>query len=172
MLSTLAKALLVSTALSPALGAVAVRSIAAQRSWTTWIWWVAVAILLILLCWLLLRYASSNLQRDSVTVEGVERNDREMLAFLFVYLLPFVQVDSGSFSADWITLLFVVGVIVLAIVHADALHFNPVMSLLHYRFYSIRDACGQSSLLIAKERISKSNSTVSVVRLAPNVYLV
>lgn len=171
MLSVTARFLLVSTALSPVLAAVAIQSIADNQSWRTWIWWVIVALCLVILCWLLLRYAASNVQKDSVTIESVERHDREMLAFLFVYLLPFVRSDDGPYEGTWITLLFVFCIIVLAIVHAGALHFNPVMSLLRYRFYSIRDDQGVSSLLIMKERLARPGNPVQVVQLARDVYL-
>ena len=171
MLSVIAKILLVSTALSPVLGAVAVISIADHQSWTTWIWLVAVALLLVILCWLLLEYARNSAQKDSLTIESLERNDREMLAFLFVYLLPFIRSTDGAYSGEWITILFVVCVIVLAMVHADALHFNPVMSLLRYRFYSIRDSQGVSGLLISRDRLHRTDRTLQVVRLAPNIYL-
>ncbi len=41
MLSIFAKFLLVSTSLSPVLGAVAINQLECGKPWTNWIWWIA-----------------------------------------------------------------------------------------------------------------------------------
>src|SRR5690554_5173995 len=103
MLNTLAKFLLVSTSLAPVLGAVAINQIAHQEPWTRWVGWFGAAILLVVLCWAMLRYAADNAQKHLFHIKEFERNDQEVLAFLLAYLLPFVSAENMAFTGDWLT---------------------------------------------------------------------
>ena len=85
-MSRLAKYHLVSTALSPILGAVAVDQIANGKPWTMWGWWLGLALLLVLVCHGLLRYAARKVQRQTIRIVEIEHNSQEMLAFLIAYL--------------------------------------------------------------------------------------
>ncbi len=172
MLSFFAKTVLVATSLSPVLGAVAVTEFERGQAWTSWIWWVITAVVLALLCWIVLRYASNNAQRSLLDIAELERKDQDMIVFLFIYLLPFVRSASSTFANEWMTSIYVLGIIVVAISHAGAFHFNPVMRLLFsYRFYSVRNREGLSLLLISKRDLRRNHEEVQVVRLAWNVYL-
>ena len=99
MMNLFAKCLLVSTSLSPVLGAMAVYQFERGEPWTCWIWWLAVAVLLVILCWLLLRYMAQNGQRQLFEIREFERKDQELLAFLFIYLLPFVRSEEACHRA-------------------------------------------------------------------------
>ena len=63
MLNFIAKCLLVLTSLSPVLGAVAITQFAHDKPWTSWGKWLVGDILLVILCWTLLRYAKKNAQK-------------------------------------------------------------------------------------------------------------
>lgn len=171
MLNIGAKFLLVATSLSPVLGAVAVKEFERCDPWTSWIWWIVVALCLVTLCQILLKYAEKNLQTELLYVKEFERKDQEMLAFLFIYLLPFVRSEHAAFVNEWLTSVYILMIIVLAIAHAGAFHFNPVMRLLGYRFYAIRDRHGVSNLLISGEDLLTAGMDVRTVRIARNVYL-
>lgn len=171
MLNRFAKFLLVATSLSPILGAIAVNQIAAGKSWCDWAPWIGAALLLILLCVLMLRYSSKNIQKQKVTVREFERSDKEVLAFLLAYLLPFISADNLSFDGQWITGAYILTIIFLAVSHAGALHFNPVMGLLGYHFYAIKNPEGVSQLLISKMELKRPGKDIEVVNLAQNVYL-
>jgi hypothetical protein len=54
MLSQFAKGLLVATSMAPILGAIAVNQITQGQPYSNWAPWLAVAILLGLICWLVL----------------------------------------------------------------------------------------------------------------------
>ena len=171
MLNFFAKSLLVSTSLSPVLGAVAVNQFERGEPWTNWIWWLAVAFFLVFLCWLLLRSAAKTAQKHALYIKEFERRDQEMLTFLFIYLLPFVRSEHSTFADDWLTSVYILAIIVLAIAHAGAFHFNPVMRLLRYRFYAVKNQNGVSNLLISKTDLRRPGKEVQTVRLAWNVYL-
>ena len=171
MLNFVAKCLLVLTSLSPVLGAVAVNQFAHGKPWTNWSRWLVGALLLVTLCWIMLRYAKKNAQKHLFYIQGFDRRDQEMLIFLFAYLLPFVRSETVAFASEWFTSIYILGIIILVIAHAGAFHFNPVMRLLGYRFYAVKNREGISNLLISKTDLRRSGKEVQTVRLAPDVYL-
>ena len=171
MLNIVAKCLLVATSLSPVLGAVAIKQFEHGEPWTSWVGWLAVAFLLVSLCWGMLRYAAKNAQNHLLYIKEFERKDQEMLTFLFIYLLPFIRSGNSTFANEWITGAYVLAIIILAIAHAGAFHFNPVMRLLGYRFYSVRDPHGVSNLLISRPDLRRPGAEIQTVRLAWNVHL-
>lgn len=171
MLNRFAKLLLVATSLSPVLGAVAVNQIALGKSWLKWVPWLAVALLLVLICWLLLRYAALNAQKQILRIQQFENNDKEVLAFLLAYLLPFISSKDMAFEGQWLTGTYIIAIIFLVIAHAGAFHFNPVMGFLGYHFYGVKSSEGVSQLLISKEELCRPGKEVETVRLAHNIYL-
>ena len=92
MLNIVGKGLLAATSLSPVLGAVAVSEFERGEPWMNWAWWVAAAILLAVLCWLMLRYAAKKAQKSLFYIKDFERKDQEMLVFLFIYLFAVYSV--------------------------------------------------------------------------------
>lgn len=171
MLNNLAKFLLVSTSLAPVLGAVAVNQFAHHEPWTRWGAWLGSALLLVFLCWAMLRYAAKNSQKHLFHIREFERNDKEVLAFLLAYLLPFVSAENMAFTGDWLTGAYILGIIFLVIAHAGAFHFNPVMGLLGYHFFAVRNGDGVSHLLISKNELRMPDRDLQTVRLAHGVYL-
>ncbi len=171
MLNRFAKFLLVATSLSPALGAVAVNQFAIGKPWTGWLPWVVVALLLVAICVLLLKYAAGNVQKQTLRIEQFENNDKEMLAFLVTYLLPFISSKDLAFEGQWLTGTYILAIIFMVIAHAGAFHFNPVMGLLGYHFYGIKNGEGVSLLLISKAELRRPGRDVETVRLADNIYL-
>lgn len=171
MMNTLAKFLLVSTSLSPLLGAVAVNQLARGEPAIRWSPWLAVAMLLVFLCWALLRYAAKNIQHHQFNIKEFERNDKEVLAFLVTYLLPFLSTEKMGFIGEWLTGAYVLAIIFLVIAHAGAFHFNPVMGLLGFHFYSVKNDDGVSHLLISKGELRRPGQDLNTVRLAHGIYL-
>ena len=172
MLNIRARFILVSSSLSPALGAIAVSQIVCDERWTTWIWWPIGALVLILMCWRVLEYAKRKAPEHPLYIKEFERRDHEVLTFLFVCLLPFIRTTNLDFADDWIIIAYVISIIVVALIHANAFHFNPVMSLIFgYRFYSVKSQQGISSLLISKKELRRPEVQVATVLIGTNIYL-
>ena len=171
MLNTFAKFLLVSSSLSPLLGAVAVNQFSRGEPVTRYGAWLAAAVLLVALCWALFRHASKNIQTDSYWIKEFVREDKEMLAFLVTYLLPFLSTEKMGFAGDWLTGAYILLIIFLVISHAGAFHFNPVMGLLGYHFYSVKNKDGVSHLLISRPELRRPGQELQTVRLASSIYL-
>ena len=171
MLNLGAKYLLVTTSLSPVLGAVAIGQYECKAPWPYWVIPLVIALLLILICWIILGKVSRKAQNELFRIEEFERKDQEVLIFLFIYLLPFVRSPNPSFASEWLMSIYVLGIIVVAVAHADAFHFNPVMRCLGYRFYSAKNQHGISSLLISNRNLRRIGEELITVKLAWNVYL-
>lgn len=172
MLNIFAKCLLVSTSLSPVLGTMAINQFERGKPCTMWIWWLVVAFILVVLCWALLKYAAKKAHKHLFYIKEFERKDQEVLTFLFIYLLPFVLSGNSTFASDWLTSIYILLIIIIAIAQADAFHFNPVMRLLlGYRFYAAKNRHGVSNLLISNKDLRRPEKEVQTVRLAWNIYL-
>ncbi len=171
MLNRFAKFLLVATSLSPILGAIAVNQYSLGKPMSSWLPWLAVAILLVLICWGLLHYSARNAQKQSVRIAQFESSDKEVLSFLLAYLLPFLSSKDMAFDGQWLTGAYVIAIIFLVIVHAGIFHFNPVMGLLGYHFYNVKNGEGVSLLVISKAELRRPGKDVPSVRLAHNIYL-
>jgi len=172
MLNGFAKFLLVATSLSPILGAVAVNQIALQKPWTSWALWLGAAVLLVVICYSLLRYAEQHSQPEKIYIESFEANDRDVLAYLLAYLLPLLSSKTMGFEGEWLTGAYILLIIFLVVSHTGAFHFNPVMTLLGYHFYGVKTESGVSQLLICRGTLSRPKQEVSTVRIAPHIYLV
>lgn len=170
MLNTFATLLLVSTSLAPILGAVAVNEFARHEPWAA-SGWVLAALVLIFLCWFMLRYAAKNAQVQPFHIKEFERSDQEVLAFLLAYLLPFISNDNLTFTGSWLTGGYILLVIFLVVAHAGALHFNPVMGLFGFHFYAVKNGDGVSHVLISKIELRRPSRDIEAVRLTNHVYL-
>lgn len=171
MLNRFAKLLLVATSLSPVLGAVAVNQIALKQPWISWVPWLSSAVLLVLICGFLLKYAEMHSQRETIYIAEFEANDKDMLAFLLAYLLPLISSKNMDFEGQWLTGAYILLIIFLVVSHSGAFHFNPVMGLLGYHFYSIKSNEGVSQLLISRCTLKRPKQDVITVKLASNIYL-
>lgn len=171
MLNRFAKFLLVATSLSPILGAVAVNQYSLGKPTSSWLPWLVVALLLVLICWGLLQYSAHNAQKQTLRIAQFESNDKEVLAFLLAYLLPFISSKDMAFEGQWMTGAYIFAIIFLVIVHAGIFHFNPVMGLLGYHFYGVKNNEGVALLVISKAVLHRPGMDVETVRLAHNIYL-
>ena len=169
MLDIVPKCLLVGTSLSPVFGVLAVNGIERGLPWQSWIGWLIAAIVLIGLCWSLLRYTQRNAQKQRFHIKEFERTDHQVLTFLFIYILPFVRSENMTFAAHPVTTVCILGVIVFAIAIADAFHFNPVMRALGYRFYTVKNREGTAKLLISRRDLRRTGVAVQTVSLARDV---
>lgn len=171
MLSFFARLLLVATSLSPVLGAIAVNQYGRGEPPSMWGPWLVVALLLVCLCWGILVYAATSAQQHRLPVREFERNDQEVLAFLLAYMLPFVATDNLAFEGQWLTGAYILTVIFVVFAQAGALHFNPVMGLIGYHFYAVKDQEGVSNLLITRSGPRRVGKELKTVRLGHHIYL-
>ncbi len=168
-MNRLAKLLLIATSLSPLLGAIGIGKWAKREGGHGW--WILSALLLAFVCRGLLAVLSVRLSKNSFTPQEFQSQDKEVLVFLLTYLLPFISSDKLAFTDEWLVGVYIVGIVLLSLIHADAFHFNPVMSLFGYHFYSVKGTDGLPYLLIATDQIRRPGHAMSTVALAHNIKL-
>lgn len=171
MLNWFAKIVLISSAMSPILGAVAV-SLLASKGWRLQgLIWLAIAAMLIGLCLIVLWQASTRGELHTVQIAEYESNDKEVLAFLLAYCLPLISSENLAFKSTWIPGAYFLAITFLAVLHSKSLHFNPMMGLFGYHFYGIKDDNGVSQILITRVELRQNRQKIKVVMLADHIYL-
>jgi hypothetical protein len=129
------------------------------------------ALLLAFICWSVLQYAAQTAQKHTLSITQLEDKDKEVLGFLLAYLLPFAAAKDILADVHWLTGAYVFAIILLVFTHARAFHFNPIMGLLGYHFYSLKNGAGVSVLLISRSELRRAGGEVHTVRLAHDIYL-
>ena len=165
-----AKSLLVLTSLSPAFFVMGVNQFESGK-WLCGVIWMGLTAVFIVLCWGLLKYLAKTGSEGPLYIKEFESKDQEILTYLFIYLLPFIQSNNPTFASQWITGICSLAIIIIFIAHVGAFHYNPVMRLFGYRFYAIKNAHGVSNLLISNKDILRPDKRLQTVKLAQNVYL-
>jgi hypothetical protein len=150
---------------------VAINQISRRAPAVGWLPWLVAGLLLFALCLMMLQLAGRNGTRLTLEFKSIEPNDKEVLAFLLAYMLPLISSESMAFRGDALTSVYILLLILVAFTHAGALHFNPLMGLCGYHFYTARNEAGAPVLLISRKRFDKANVEVSTVNMAPGIYM-
>ena len=98
MLNDPAKFILSLTSLAPVLVALFMNHLDLGEPWNG-IHYLIIAFLLFIVCWLLLdKHAAKEIEIEPLHIREYDRRDLEMLTFLLIYLLPFIQSDDPMFE--------------------------------------------------------------------------
>jgi hypothetical protein len=168
-MNKLGKLVLMLTSLAPILGAFAVNSFA-QTDWTIGGLYLAGCASLGLICWLVLRRCRKVLPEEPLTTKKVKTADKEVLAFLLVYLFPLFTKDL-IFTGNWFTPAYILVIIAFCVYHGNSFTFNPLLSMAGYHFYEVENENGMTYLLISKKTIRRHDNTLRVRELADYIYL-
>lgn len=166
-----AKSLFVLTSLAPVLGAYVVNDLSQGKPFLTALFWLIPALLLMLICWLLIVFATRRLAKEQLIVTSVRSTDKETLAYLVAYLLPIISKDMLDFRTNLATTAFVFSILFIAIYHSNAFHFNPLLGLVGYHFYEVQADDSITYMLITRRVIRRQKITMPVVEMACYVYL-
>ena len=169
-LSIVAKTLLVATSLVPMLGAVALNTRDKDYFWCVASGAAVLAVVLGFACKGILCYAAKTETKVRRHIKEFERKDAETLVYLLTYTLPLAS-ESMAHPDNWPVLIYLLAVIILVVICADALHFNPIMMWMGYRFYAVKNAEGAPYTLISKKKLDRAGETEQAVCLADGIYL-
>jgi hypothetical protein len=168
-MNKLGKLVLMLTALAPILGAFSVNAFAHGES-QTGLWYLAGGAALVATCWLVLRRCRKVLAEEPLTTKKVKTADKEVLAFLLVYLLPLFTKDL-IFTGNWMTPVYVLAIIAFCVYHSNTFTFNPLLSMAGFHFYEVENDNGMTYLLISKQTIHRHDNVLRVKRLADYIYI-
>lgn len=171
MLSKIAKLLLVASSLAPVLAAFAVKELADGKELSdTWPWFL-VAVLLPVICFLVILYAKTNLERQTLKIIKIKNTDKDVLAYLLAYLLPLLAGDAMDFRDNLVAPIFIFAIIFLAVYHSNAFHFNPLLALAGFHFYEVVCDDEMTYLLVTDRAIRKQKGESTVVQMADYIFL-
>lgn len=168
-MNKLGKLILMLTSLAPILGAFAVNSFAHNEVQTS-LWYSGLGVLLVLICWLVILSCKQSLPEEPLTTKKVKTSDKEVLAFLLVYLMPLFTKDL-IFTGNWFTPVYILAIIAFCVYHSNAFTFNPLLSMAGYHFYEVENENGMTYLLISKRTIHRHDNVLRVKRIADYIYL-
>jgi hypothetical protein len=168
-MNKLGKLILMLTSLTPILGAYAVNSFARDERYTG-LWYSGIGFLLILICWLVILACKQSLPEEPLTTKKVKTSDKEVLAFLLVYLMPLFTKDL-IFTENWLTPIYILAIIAFCVYHSNSFTFNPLLSMAGYHFYEIENENGMTYLLVSKKTIHRHDNALRVKRISDYIYL-
>ncbi len=110
-------------------------------------------LLLIFICCAILKRFAKQMPKSNRVIKTIERKDNDILAYLFIFLLPFIRSDNSMLGNQPITTIFCVVIILAIIANIGAYYFNPVLRLLGYHVYFIEIEDAQGILLAKTDNV-------------------
>jgi len=165
-LSSLAALALTLTAAAP-VGAVWLCAYAPAFGWRAIAAAGALVVVLTLLCAGLLWAASFRLAREPLTLESVANADSEIVGFLVAYAMPLLAGPPDYQPAPLIAFTLF---LILAVWRTQAVHVNPLASLIGYHFYRARASSGCDYIVVSR-RWNLRPDQVTAVRLSRGLWL-
>jgi hypothetical protein len=107
---------------------------------------------------------------EPLTTKKVRTADKEVLAFLLVYLLPLFTKDL-IFTGNWVTPAYILGIIAFSVYHSNSFTFNPLLTLAGYHFYEVENENGMVYLLVTRKTLHRHDNALRVKQLADYIYL-
>lgn len=168
------RSFLVFTSFSPVVLIFGISQWERNHSFKCFILYFTISVLMIFGCLGILKLAEKKSLKASIHIKELESKGGDILAYLFILLLPFIRSDNSSFGSQPLTTIACIFIIIFAMADVGAYHFNPLMRILRYRIYSIKieDVNG---ILIAKTKDilygSDIDLNVVTISIAHNVYI-
>lgn len=103
-------------------------------------------------------------------IESISPANKEVTNYFLSYLFPLLGTD--SIASDWKYAIFFYVSLLFYISFSENYNFNPLLSLLGYKFYEAEDDTGVGFVLISKEIITDVRcESFKVVKLTDYTYL-
>lgn len=131
------------------------------------LFWLILFIVLIPISWGIIKFSEKKLEILPIKVKSVAPADREVAAFLIAYILPMLNIVNLNI---W-TIVFIVGLLYIAMLTTSNYHFNPILSLFfgyHYYEVEIEENNGEKTayILMTKKTIRSSRNVKKVVQVS------
>lgn len=120
-------------------------------------------------CMILVWYMKKHLQSMSYVAQEVETADNEILGFVLIYMFPLITREYST--ENWWAWVLVVGIVCWVVAKSYGNQFNPVLAILGWHFFKVKDRQGRSFVLITKKKMYEPNETLTVVKMADYVLL-
>lgn len=129
----------------------------------------AVAVLLVVVCHLLLRFIRHHGGTERVQIETVTAKDTDILSFLVAYMLPIILGE--EVQANPLATATFIAIMGLVFFRSDIYHVNPLMGILGYHFYQITTSSKISYLLVTNRKDPMRPGDMTVRRVSRNLLM-
>ncbi|MCL6409950.1 hypothetical protein QQL37_12390 [Pantoea agglomerans] len=168
-MNRLARLLLTASSIAPVCATLFFIGYIKDTKWLMhWSLWVG------LLSWFfsfaLIKYAESKLEPLNKNIDSLSPANKEVTNYFLSYLFPLLGTDSIAENKAYAVFFYLS--LLFYICFSENYNFNPVLSLLGYKFYEAEDDTGLGFVLISKKVILDiKNEKFNVVKLTDYTYL-
>jgi len=167
MISKFLEHVFVLTSISPVFLAIWLGEFVKTGNYENGLFWLILFIVLIPISWGIIKFSEKKLEILPIKVKSVAPADREVAAFLIAYILPTLNIVNLNI---W-TMVFIVGLLYIAMLTTSNYHFNPILSLFfgyHYYEVEIEENNGEKTtyILMTKKTIRSSRNVKKVVQVS------
>jgi len=167
MISKFLEHVFVLTSISPVFLAIWLGEFVKTGNYENGLFWLILFIVLIPISWGIIKFSEKKIEILPIKVKSVAPADREVAAFLIAYILPMLNIVNLNI---W-TIIFIVGLLYIAILTTSNYHFNPILSLFfgyHYYEVEIEENNGEKTtyILMTKKTIRSSRDVKKVVQVS------
>jgi len=120
--------------------------------------YLMIFVLTIITSFLTIHLSKSKLEVMNVKISTVQNSDNEVVTYIFAYILPLIGFDLK------ITL-FILLLYLFIVFTTNIYHFNPIIGLFGYHYYTISFENGTTFVLISKKTLMNAKEINSVVQL-------
>lgn len=127
-------------------------------------------IISIILTIILLRVvkATAQLPIEPISLSSVNYKSSDLLAYMFSYVFPFLELDLGSYI-DSIIILFIFVILAVIYINSNMIYINPMLSVFGYKIYEIISETNDVYILITKKSKLPVGGSLDVYDLGSNV---
>lgn len=126
--------------------------------------WLILAISLIIVAYVILQISLKKLEHNQIKILSIASADKEVLAYVFSYLLPLIDIDFKI-------ILFILILFTIIVFSTHIYHFNPIFGLLKYHFYEVTTSGGISYILMTKRQIRNVDAIKTVIIISDYILI-
>ncbi len=169
MLNKVTKLFLVSTSFAPVLLTLWFSKFSKNWYFIDGLWYLIITAVLILFCFLILKSSEEYLEKLPIKIKSLSTSDKEIIAFIIVYLLPLI--NKYSFQINSKLLIFIIALLFISVWTTNSYHFNPLLGLFGYHFYEVTIEGDITYILITRKNLVNSKQIKTVVQISDYMLL-
>ena len=164
MFSKFLELLMVLTSLSPVLLTLWFKEFSQNWNYNDGLIYLVIAVVLWGIAFIILNISRKKLQLLRVKIDSISTADKEMISFIFAYLIPLLDIS-------YPVLFFLLGLFVFIVLTTHSYHFNPIFGLFGYHYYEVSIEGGTTFILMTKKTLMNTKQIKNIVQLTDYILL-
>ena len=124
---------------------------------------ILIFVALLSFCIFILFYSKQHLERSEFSFIGAEAADKESVAILLLYLAPLLETSVADL--EWAFIIPASFLFLALVVTGYSFHFNPLLNILGWHFYTISTVEGITYTLITRKHLRKAGTKIVIGQL-------